>query len=385
MTGKLHVLRYLKKSLHRYAVFERKRSVASIHRLLIINPGSTSTKLAIFDDETLVYKEDLRHGAEELAKFAHIYDQYAYRKEMILQWLGSVGLTPESLTAVVGRGGLLRPIPGGTYRVGDRMLADLKAGQQGEHASNLGAALAWEIAQAAGGKPAFIVDPVVVDELEPIARISGMPTMPRRSIFHALNQKAVARRAAKELGRPYDELNLIVVHLGGGVSVGAHRKGRVIDVNNALDGEGPMSPERAGTLPSLGLVHMCFSWRYTLPEISKMAVGKGGFVAHLKTNDARDVENRALSGTDPKAKQVFRAMALQVAKEIGRCAVALQGKVDRIILTGGLARSKPLVQWVTERTQWIAPVLLYPGEDEMTALNEGALRVLRGEEQAKEY
>ncbi|HYF79839.1 MAG TPA: butyrate kinase [Symbiobacteriaceae bacterium] len=359
--------------------------MASIHRLLIINPGSTSTKLAIFDDETLVYKEDLRHGAEELAKFAHIYDQYAYRKEMILQWLGSVGLTPESLTAVVGRGGLLRPIPGGTYRVGDRMLADLKAGQQGEHASNLGAALAWEIAQAAGGKPAFIVDPVVVDELEPIARISGMPTMPRRSIFHALNQKAVARRAAKELGRPYDELNLIVVHLGGGVSVGAHRKGRVIDVNNALDGEGPMSPERAGTLPSLGLVHMCFSWRYTLPEISKMAVGKGGFVAHLKTNDARDVENRALSGTDPKAKQVFRAMALQVAKEIGRCAVALQGKVDRIILTGGLARSKPLVQWVTERTQWIAPVLLYPGEDEMTALNEGALRVLRGEEQAKEY
>ena len=212
-----------------------------------------------------------------------------------------------------------------------------------------------------------------------------MPTMPRRSIFHALNQKAVARRAAKELGRPYDELNLIVVHLGGGVSVGAHRKGRVIDVNNALDGEGPMSPERAGTLPSLGLVHMCFSWRYTLPEISKMAVGKGGFVAHLKTNDARDVENRALSGTDPKAEQVFRAMALQVAKEIGRCAVALQGKVDRIILTGGLARSKPLVQWVTERTQWIAPVLLYPGEDEMTALNEGALRVLRGEEQAKEY
>ncbi|MDF2631357.1 MAG: branched-chain-fatty-acid kinase, partial [Symbiobacteriaceae bacterium] len=330
-------------------------------------------------------KEDLRHGAAELATFVHIYDQYAYRKEMILQWMASVGVTPESLTAVVGRGGLLRPIPGGTYRVNDRMLADLKAGHQGEHASNLGAALAWEIAQAAGGKPAFIVDPVVVDELEPVARISGLPTMPRRSIFHALNQKAVARRAAKELGRPYDELNLIVVHLGGGVSVGAHRKGRVIDVNNALDGEGPMSPERAGTLPSLGLVHLCFSWRYTLPEISKMAVGKGGFVAHLKTNDARDVENRAVSGTDPRAEQVFKAMAMQVAKEVGRCAVALHGKVDRIILTGGLARSKPLVQWVTDRTQWIAPVLLYPGEDEMTALNEGALRVLRGEEQAKEY
>lgn len=359
--------------------------MASIHRLLIINPGSTSTKLAIFDDETLTFKEDLRHGAEELAKFSQIYDQYAYRKEMILHWMGTAGVTPESLSAVVGRGGLLRPIPGGTYRVNDRMLSDLKAGHQGEHASNLGAALAWEIAQAAGGKPAFIVDPVVVDELAPIARISGLPTMPRRSIFHALNQKAVAHRAAKELGRPYDELNLIVVHLGGGVSVGAHGKGRVIDVNNALDGEGPMSPERAGTLPSLGLVHMCYSWRYTLPEISKMAVGKGGFVAHLKTNDAREVENHAMSGTDAKAEQVFRAMALQVAKEIGRCAVALQGKVDRIVLTGGLARSKPLVQWVTELTQWIAPVLLYPGEDEAMALNEGALRVLRGEEQAKEY
>ncbi|HYF93469.1 MAG TPA: butyrate kinase [Symbiobacteriaceae bacterium] len=359
--------------------------MVSTHSLLIINPGSTSTKIAVFDDERLAFKEDLRHSAEELSRFTRVYDQYAYRKEMILQWLASVGITPESLSAVVGRGGLLRPIPGGTYRVCERMLTDLKAGLQGEHASNLGAALAWEIARAAGGVPAFIVDPVVVDELEPVARISGIPTMPRRSIFHALNQKAVARRAARELNRPYDELNLIIVHLGGGVSVGAHHRGRVVDVNNALDGEGPMSPERAGTLPSLGLVHMCYSWRYTLPEISKMAVGKGGFVAHLKTNDARDVENRAVSGSDPKAETVFEAMAYQVAKEIGRCAVALQGKVDRIILTGGLARSKPLVQWITECTQWIAPVIIYPGEDEMTALNEGALRVLRGEESAKEY
>ncbi|HWI64454.1 MAG TPA: butyrate kinase [Symbiobacteriaceae bacterium] len=359
--------------------------MASTHRLLIINPGSTSTKIAVFEDEQLTFKEDLRHSAEELAKFPRVYDQYAYRKDMILQWLVSVGVAPASLSAVVGRGGLLRPIPGGTYRVNERMLADLKAGLQGEHASNLGAALAWEIAHAAGDKPAFIVDPVVVDELEPVARISGLPTMPRRSIFHALNQKAVARRAAKELGRPYDELNLIVVHLGGGVSVGAHGKGRVVDVNNALDGEGPMSPERAGSLQSLSLVHLCYSWRYTLPEISKMAVGKGGFVAHLKTNDAREVENRALGGTDAKAETVFKAMAYQVAKEIGRCAVALHGKVDRIILTGGLARAKPLVQWITESTQWIAPILVYPGEDEMTALNEGALRVLKGEEEPKEY
>ena len=359
--------------------------MVSTHRLLIINPGSTSTKIAIFEEERLAFKEDLRHSAEDLAKFQRVYDQYAYRKDMILQWLVSVGLTPASLSAVVGRGGLLRPIPGGTYRVNDRMLADVQAGLRGEHASNLGAPLAWEIARAAGGVPAFIVDPVVVDELEPVARISGLPTMPRRSIFHALNQKAVARRAAKELGRPYDELNLIVVHLGGGVSVGAHLKGRVVDVNNALDGEGPMSPERAGALPSLGLVHLCYSWRYTLPEISKMAVGKGGFVAHLKTNDAREVENRAMSGSDAKAETVFQAMAYQVAKEIGRCAVALQGKVDRIILTGGLARAKPLVQWITESTQWIAPVIVYPGEDEMQALNEGALRVLKGEEEPKEY
>lgn len=359
--------------------------MASTQRLLIINPGSTSTKIAIFENERLAYKEDLRHSSDELARFSRVYDQYAYRKDMILQWLVSIGVTPGSLSAVVGRGGLLRPIPGGTYRVNDRMLADLKAGLQGEHASNLGAALAWEIAQAAGGKPAFIVDPVVVDELEPVARISGLPTMPRKSIFHALNQKAVARRAARDLGKPYDQLNLIVVHLGGGVSVGAHKHGRVVDVNNALDGEGPMSPERAGTLPSLGLVHMCYSWRYTMPEIAKMAVGKGGFVAHLKTNDSRDVENRAVSGGDPQAELVFKAMSYQVAKEIGRCAVALQGKVDRIILTGGLARSKPLVQWITDAVQWICPVLVYPGEDEMQALAEGALRVLAGEEEPKEY
>ncbi|HYG60289.1 MAG TPA: butyrate kinase, partial [Symbiobacteriaceae bacterium] len=351
---------------------------------LIMNPGSTSTKIAIFEDERLIHKEDLRHSAEELSKFQRVYDQYAYRKEMILAWLGSVGLTPESLSAVVGRGGLLRPIPGGTYRVNQRMLDDLKKGLQGEHASNLGAALAWEIAQAAGGKPAFIVDPVVVDELEPVARISGLPGMPRRSIFHALNQKATGRRAARDLCKPYEELNLVIVHLGGGVTVGVYKRGRVVDVNNGLDGEGPMSPERAGSLPTLSLVHLCYSWRYTVSEISRMVVGKGGFVAHLGTNDAREVEGRIDKG-DAKAETTYRAMAYHVAKEIGRAAVALQGKVDRICITGGLARSKQLTQWITERVQWIAPVSLYPGEDEMQALAEGALRVLLGEEEPKEY
>ncbi len=358
--------------------------MADTHRLLIINPGSTSTKIAIFEGENALHVETLRHSSEEIGRFARLYDQYHFRMEIILKWMESVGVKPASLSGVVGRGGLLRPIPGGTYRVNQRMLEDVRAGQNGEHASNLGAALAHEIAAGAGGVPAFIVDPVVVDEMEPVAKISGMPGMPRRSIFHALNQKAVARRASRDLGRPYTDVNLVVVHLGGGVTVGAHRKGRVIDVNNGLDGEGPMSPERAGTLPTIGLVHMAFSWRYTMPEVAKKVVGQGGLVAHLATNDAREVE-RMIDQGNAHAEMIYRAMAYQVAKEVGRAAVALRGEVDRVVLTGGLAHSKLLTGWIAERTDWIAPVAVYPGEDEMQALAEGALRVLRGEEQAKEY
>jgi len=353
-------------------------------RLLIINPGSTSTKIAIFEADLPVHTETLRHSSEEIGRFTRVYDQYPFRRELILQWLERVGTPPGDLSAVVGRGGILRPIAGGTYRVGPRMLKDLAAGTLGEHASNLGAALASEIAAAAGGIAAFIVDPVVVDEMEPVARISGLPGMPRRSLFHALNQKAVARRAARELGRSYQEVNLVVVHLGGGITVGAHRQGRVIDVNNGLDGEGPMSPERAGTLPSLGVVHLSFSWRFALPEISRMVVGQGGLVAHLSTNDAREVERAVLEGNS-HAEMVYRGMAYQVAKEVGRAAVALRGKVDGIALTGGLAHSRLLTGWIAERVQWIAPVCVYPGEDELPALAEGALRVLRGEEEAREY
>lgn len=358
--------------------------MASPYRLLIMNPGSTSTKIAVFEDEEPVFTETLRHSNEELAPYTRIYEQYSFRREVILQWLESVGVSVASLSAAVGRGGLLRPIPGGTYRVNQRMLDDLKEGDRGEHASNLGAALAYEVAQAAGDKPAFIVDPVVVDELEQVARISGLPGLPRRSIFHALNQKAVANRVAREMGKTYQDVNVVVVHMGGGISVGAHRKGRVIDVNNALDGEGPMSPERAGTLPSVGLIHMCFSWRYTLPEIAKMVVGKGGFVAHMGTNDARTVEKGWNEG-DPKATLIYEALGYQVAKEIGRCAVALGGQVDRIVLTGGMAHCKPLIAWIREQVEWIAPLAVSPGEDELQALAEGALRVLRGEEQAREY
>lgn len=353
-------------------------------RLLIINPGSTSTKIAVFDDDTPLFTETLRHSAGDLARFRNVAAQFAFRRDLILEALASHGVPLSSLTAVVGRGGLLRPVPGGTYRVNAAMMKELAEARYGEHASNLGALLAHEIAQAAGGVPAFIVDPVVVDELEPVARLTGLPEMNRRSTFHALNQKAVARRAAADLGRPYTDVNLVVVHLGGGISIGAHRRGRVIDVNNALDGEGPMSPERAGTLPSLALVHLAFSWKHTLREIGRMLVGQGGLVAHLGTNDARKVEERIAAG-DEAARNVYEAMAYEVAKEVGRAAVALEGRVDRIVLTGGLAHSSLLTGWIAEQVAWIAPVAVYPGEDEMAALAAGALRVLRGEEPAGTY
>jgi butyrate kinase len=352
--------------------------------MLIINPGSTSTKIGLYRDDVPVKIETLRHSAAELAQFPRLIDQFPFRRDLILNWLANQGVEVTDLDAVVGRGGLLRPIPGGTYQVDEAMLADLAAGIQGEHAANLGAPIAAEIARAAGGRPAFIVDPVVVDELEPVARITGLPELPRRSIFHALNQKAVARRAARDLGVPYDRLNLIMVHLGGGITVGAHKQGRVVDVPNGLDGEGPMSPERAGTVPSVQLVHLAFSWRYTLPELSRMIVGRGGLVAHLGTNDAREVEARIQAG-DAKAEEIYRAMAYQVAKEIGRAAAVLAGRVDAVVLTGGLAHSGMLTGWIREQVEWIAPVKVYPGEDELQALAEGALRVLNGEEEARSY
>jgi len=352
--------------------------------MLIINPGSTSTKIAVYDDDKPLFTEVLRHSAEDLAGFRNVADQFTFRRDLIVAALEAHGVELSSLAAVVGRGGLLRPIPGGTYRVSAAMLDELSRAVHGEHASNLGALLAHEIAQSAGGVSAFIVDPVVVDELEPEARLTGLPEMPRRSVFHALNQKAVARRAAADLGRRYEDLNLIVVHLGGGVTIGAHRHGRVVDVNNGLDGDGPMSPERSGALPTLGLIHLAFSWRHTLREIGRMLVGEGGFVAHLGTNDARQVEARIAAG-DEQARLVYESLAYQVAKEVGRAAVALDGRVDRIVITGGLAHSELLTGWIADQVNWIAPVVVYPGEDEMGALAAGALRVLRGEEPALNY
>jgi len=357
--------------------------MSNIFRLLVINPGSTSTKIAVFDNNNLIHEETLRHTAEELAPFDRIYDQDNFRKDIILDSLNKQGINLSKLSAVIGRGGLLKPIESGTYEVKENMLKDLQSGEYGEHASNLGGIIANEIAKGLN-IPAYIVDPVVVDEMQDIARISGMPEIERKSIFHALNQKAVARRAAKELGVSYEDCNIIVAHMGGGVSVGAHRMGKVIDVNNALDGEGPFSPERAGGLPVGDMVKLCFSGKYTIDEIKKMLKGKGGLVAYLGTNDGREVENRIKEG-DKEAELVYSAMAYQVAKEIGSCAAALKGKVDAIVLTGGIAYDKIFVGWIKERVEFISKIFVYPGEDEMTALAQGGLRVLKKEERPKQY
>ena len=353
------------------------------YKLLIINPGSTSTKISVFEDEKEIFGETLRHSSEEIGKFKHIVDQQDFRTEIILKALKDNNIDIKELDAIVGRGGLLKPILSGTYKVNDTMLKDVKESVRGEHASNLGAIIANEIANSIG-KSAYIVDPVVVDELDEIARLSGIPELPRKSIFHALNQKAVAKRYAKENSKNYEDVNVIVAHMGGGVSVGAHRKGKIVDVNNALDGEGAFSPERSGGVPSGDLARMCFSGKYTLDEILKKITGKGGFVAYLDTNDARVVETAALEG-EPKAKLIHDAMGYQVSKDIGAAAAVLNGQVDAIILTGGMAYGKPMVNLIKEKVSFIAPITVYPGEDEMLALAQGVIRVLSGEEEAKEY
>ncbi|MBD5469381.1 MAG: butyrate kinase [Lachnospiraceae bacterium] len=349
---------------------------------LIINPGSTSTKIGVFEDETLLFDETLRHPTEEIAQYASIIDQKDFRKNIITKFLADKGFDMKSLQVVVGRGGLLNPIPSGTYTVTDKLLEDLKIGVQGQHAGNLGGILAREIGDSLG-IPAYIVDPIVVDELMPEARISGCPELPRTSIFHALNQKAVAKRYAKETGKAYDSLNLIVVHMGGGVSVGAHRNGKVIDVFNALDGDGAFSPERSGAVPVGALVKLCFSG-LSEKEVYKKLVGNGGFNAYLGTNDMRDVEKLCDNG-DENAILLRSAFCLQISKNIGAMAAALEGKVDQIIMTGGIAYDSYVVDSLKAHTGFIAPITVYPGEDELLALAQGGLRVMTGEEKALEY
>ncbi|MCR4851646.1 MAG: butyrate kinase [Lachnospiraceae bacterium] len=350
---------------------------------LIINPGSTSTKLGVFEDETLLFEETLRHSTEEIAQYDSIFAQKDFRKNIILSFLKDKGVDVKSFNVIVGRGGMLKPIPGGTYAVTDALLEDLKVGVQGQHASNLGGILAREIADEIG-VPSYIVDPVVVDELMPISRYSGVPELPRKSVFHALNQKAVAKRYAKESGKAYESLNLIVVHMGGGVSVGAHEKGKVVDIFNALDGDGAFSPERAGGVPSGALIKMCFSGNYSESEVYKKIVGNGGFNAYLGTNDMRNV-NKMIDEGDDHAYEVREAFIMQVAKDIGSMACVLNGKVDQIIVTGGIAYNETVVNKIKERAGFIAPFTVYPGEDELLALAQGALRVLNGEEKVMEY
>ena len=361
-----------------------------MHRLLVINPGSTSTKVAVYEDEQPLFVETLRHSSDQIGAYSHVLDQYAFRMEAVEELLAEREVVLPSLSAIVGRGGLLRPIPSGTYRVNDQMISELRSRtKQREHASNLGALLAREIASRAGVS-AFIVDPVCVDEFDDLARVSGLPEIERRSLSHALNLKAVARRAAQDLGRPYPELNMVVVHLGGGISVTAHRRGRMVDVNQALDGTGPFAPERAGGLPVGDVVRMCFgeppyeTLDVTYDRMFRKLAGQGGLVAHLGTNDASEVERRIEAG-DQQARLIYEAMAYQIAKEIGSMATVLKGQVDAIVLTGGAAHSEVLLDWIQERVVWIAPVLIYPGEDEMLALAQGALRVLTGEEEARVY
>jgi len=352
--------------------------------ILAINPGSTSTKIAVFKNAKSVFLKTIRHSSENLEKFERITDQFHFRKEVVLRELGDSEVDVNQISAVVGRGGLIKPVESGVYEVNQAMANDLREGKRGEHASNLGGLIAMDIAESIPEARAFIADPVVVDEMHDVARVSGHPYFQRISIFHALNQKAIARNHAKTLDREYEDLNLIIAHLGGGVSVGAHKKGKVIDVNNALDGDGPFSPERTGSLPVGQLSKLCYSGDYSYEEVKKMIKGQGGLVAYLDTNDAYEVELMVRDGNE-KANLIQEAMSYQIGKEIGALSAVLNGEVDSIILTGGIAHNPMVVDYVRRMVRYIAPVAIYPGEDEMQALAENGLRVLQGKEQAREY
>ncbi|PID26782.1 MAG: butyrate kinase [Candidatus Cloacimonadota bacterium] len=353
-------------------------------KILTINPGSTSTKIAVFEGSKELFLKNIKHSSEEIEKFEDISDQYEFRKDIILKELADANIDLSDLKAIVGRGGLIKPVPSGVYTVNEALKEDLRKGVLGKHASNLGGLIADDIANTIEGARAFIADPVVVDEFDPVARVSGHPDFERTSIFHALNQKAVARKYADNVKKPYEDLNLIVVHLGGGISVGAHQKGRVIDVNQALDGDGPFSPERSGTLPIGKVIKACFSGKYTEEEMKKVVVGKGGFTAYLGTNNAKDVFDRA-NADDEKAKLVSNAMVYQVSKEIGAMFTVLKGEVDAIILTGGIAYNSKFTELVEERVKKLGEVVVYPGEDEMEALAMNGNFILDGKIEPSVY
>ncbi|HBZ20451.1 MAG TPA: butyrate kinase [Bacteroidales bacterium] len=352
--------------------------------ILAINPGSTSTKFALFEEGNLLFEKTLRHTSEELSGYKKITDQFHFRMDLIMKELHAKKIDLSGLAAVVGRGGLIKPIESGIYEVNEKMINDLRKGIMGEHASNLGGLIADDIASSLPGARAYIVDPVVVDELEPVARISGHPAIERISIFHALNQKAVARTYAESVDKKYQDLNLILVHMGGGISVGVHRKGKVIDVNNALNGDGPFSPERSGGLPSGQLIDLCFSGKYSQAELKSMITGRGGIIAYLGTNDFIEANKIANSG-DQKAMLIIEAIAYQISKEIGSAAAVLDGKVDAIILTGGLAFQESHVERIRKKVGFIAEVVVFPGEDEIKALAYNGLLALDGKIEIKDY
>ena len=353
-----------------------------MYRILAINPGSTSTKIAVYDDDQPILTTSLGHKPEDLARFATVPDQFEWRKDLIEETLAKHDIDIKSINAVIGRGGVSKPVESGVYEVNDDMAHDLIYARV-QHASNLGGLIAREIAREIGVK-AYIADPVVVDEMIPYARISGVPELPRESVFHALNQKAIARLFAKENGTPYEELNLIVCHLGGGITASAHRRGRVMDTTNALDGCGPFSPERSGSLPPGPLIKLCFSGKYTEDQLHRLVHGGGGLMAHLGTTSVPEVLERIDNG-DLHAMLVLRAMCYTVAKAIGTMTIALKGDVDAILITGGMAHSKRITDFIAEHVDFIAPIYVYPGENELKSLAENALAVLRGERQAKLY
>jgi butyrate kinase len=352
-------------------------------KILIINPGSTSTKISIFEGEKELLSKKIHHSKEELATFKKISDQFEFRKNIILNFLKENGYSVNDFDAIGARGGNTHPLESGVYQVNKKMVDDLISLRYGAHASNLGAPLAYALAKEVN-IPAFIVDPVIVDEMQPVAKITGLKGIEREARDHPLNQKAAAREAAKELGIAYEKGNFIVAHLGGGISVATHKKGKMIDENNALNGDGPFSPERAGDLPNIAVVNLCFSGKYTKEEIKKMLSGKGGLVSHLGTNSLIDVLSRIKNG-DKYAKLVFDAMVYQISKEIGKHAVVLKGNVDGIVLTGGLAKSEELVNSIKDYVSFIAPVFVYPGEHEMEAIARGVRLALTGKEKIKEY
>ena len=353
-------------------------------KVLVVNPGSTSTKMAVYEDESPILLRNISHSAEELAPYGNIIEQQDFRRELVLNELRLADI-PIEFDAVIGRGGLVKPISGGVYEINQCMLDDTLHGcVMHSHACNLGCLIAHEIAQAIPGCRSFIADPGVVDELSPMARISGSPLMPRIAIWHALNQRAIARRYARGIGKEYEDLNLIICHLGGGISVAAHEHGRAIDTNNALDGEGPFSPERAGSLPAVDLIRLCFSGKYNERQLLKRIAGKAGLNAHLGTNDMREILRRIQQG-DKHAELIVDAMIYHISKCIAAEGAVLCGNIDAILITGGMAHSDYLISRLRKRIGFLAPVYIFPGEDEMEALALNALDVLRGKRQAKVY